>query len=424
MGWGGAVYAESCDLTITDCTFAGNQVESWSCDGCSYAGGGAIYAELGTASLTRCLFLDNAAVSENIGSGNFAEGGAALLRVGGLTLTECVFRGNEARSTSDPQLSAWGNEAYGGALACRSAVLDNCVFENNGVLCDGNPDGNIGAGGALHAADAIVTGCLFIDNAVVGGGSRPDGAVRSLRAEDRAEGGGAAVAGGSRFTRSTFSRNSAATGGAAIHLRDGGVVLIDNTIVAFSQTPAAILCSGGTRPELTCSDVFGNAGGDWVGCIADQAGSSGNLAADPLFCQPAIGNYTLDAASPCAEDNAPASCGLIGALGVGCGVVAVPAGDSPAAPRLVRVYPNPLDGDAVLEWRSDAGGAQHARLYDLAGRVILARDLGSRAAGTHRLAWSDLTRGVSLPAGVYFLAIDPPGGSTSREQALRVIVTR
>jgi hypothetical protein len=68
---------------------------------------------------------------------------------------------------------------------------------------------------------------------------------------------------------------------------------------------------------LTCCDVYGNAGGDWVGYIADQAGINGNFSADPLFCDTANGDLHIFNASPCAPANN--SCGvLIGALDVGC----------------------------------------------------------------------------------------------------------
>jgi hypothetical protein len=68
-------------------------------------------------------------------------------------------------------------------------------------------------------------------------------------------------------------------------------------------------------------DLFGNAGGDWTGCIAGQEKGDGNLALDPLFCDMANGILTLDAVSPCAPGNS-GDCDLIGALPVDCGVQA------------------------------------------------------------------------------------------------------
>ena len=68
---------------------------------------------------------------------------------------------------------------------------------------------------------------------------------------------------------------------------------------------------------LTCCDIYDNEGGDWIGVIASQATSNGNFSADPLFCDTLIGDYGLYVDSPCLSSG---ECGLIGAIGFGCGV--------------------------------------------------------------------------------------------------------
>ena len=72
-----------------------------------------------------------------------------------------------------------------------------------------------------------------------------------------------------------------------------------------------------SEPVLSCCDVYGNVGGDWVGCIASQAGVQGNVALDPLFCNRLEEDLRLCSGSPC-EPGQSSGCGLIGALGVGC----------------------------------------------------------------------------------------------------------
>ena len=68
---------------------------------------------------------------------------------------------------------------------------------------------------------------------------------------------------------------------------------------------------------------YGNSGGDWVGCIADQDGINGNFCEDPLFCDPTSGDFTLDRSSSCLPGNHPSGedCGLIGALEQACGAI-------------------------------------------------------------------------------------------------------
>jgi len=89
------------------------------------------------------------------------------------------------------------------------------------------------------------------------------------------------------------------------------------TIVAFSASGRGVYTHDAI---LTCCDIYGNAGGDWVGEIASQYGINGNISYDPLFCDPENLDFTLHADSPCAPFSPPnPECDLIGAWPVGCG---------------------------------------------------------------------------------------------------------
>jgi hypothetical protein len=92
---------------------------------------------------------------------------------------------------------------------------------------------------------------------------------------------------------------------------------VSNSIIAQNLGPA-VLCTGTEIPQISCSDIWGNTGGDWVGCVAPQATEPGNISLDPLFCGDGNGTatYTLMEISPCAAANS--ACGQIGALGVDC----------------------------------------------------------------------------------------------------------
>jgi hypothetical protein len=56
---------------------------------------------------------------------------------------------------------------------------------------------------------------------------------------------------------------------------------------------------------LSCCDLFGNAGGDYVGRIGGQIGIDGNFSADPAFCDTLNGDFTLGDCSPCLPGNHP-----------------------------------------------------------------------------------------------------------------------
>jgi hypothetical protein len=94
-------------------------------------------------------------------------------------------------------------------------------------------------------------------------------------------------------------------------------ITLDNTIIAFNGDCAAVL--GGSSMTLSCCNLYGNGGGDWVDGIEDQYGVRGNISEDPIFCDPEGGDLTLRSDSPCAPFTTPnEDCDLIGALPVGC----------------------------------------------------------------------------------------------------------
>lgn len=198
-----------------------------------------------------------------------------------------------------------------------SVSIYNCIFAFN--------QGNYG--GAVSAqfdCTLIVTGCLFDrNNSVLGAGLYLFGG-----------GGWISTA---TVSNCTFTRNSAtaggwdAAGGGAFVYGSGLHASFANCLFAFNAQGAAI----GTDPSspvgqlsVTCTDIFGNAGGDWVNIVAGQAGVSGNLSADPEFCDLiGSGDFALRSDSPCAPGNHPDGwdCGLIGALDVGCEAVSAEA---------------------------------------------------------------------------------------------------
>ena len=129
-------------------------------------------------------------------------------------------------------------------------------------------------------------------------------------------GGGLYCEGSVTLTGCTFSGNSAVSCGSAIFCWSPSVVT--NCVFYGNRGSSAVAGS----PTLTCCNIYGNPGGDWVGDIADQYGVNGNFSEDPLFClennpsEP----YSLHGGSPCLPENSP--CGqLVGAFGQGCEAV-------------------------------------------------------------------------------------------------------
>jgi hypothetical protein len=120
-----------------------------------------------------------------------------------------------------------------------------------------------------------------------------------------------------RLMSCTLALNSAALQGGGVSGASNTHFVLENSIIAFSTSGEGVHCHPSSSAELVCCDIYGNAGGDYFGCIADQLGQNGNISEDPLFCDPPAWDFTIRSDSPCAPDSNP-ECGLIGALPVGC----------------------------------------------------------------------------------------------------------
>jgi len=139
-------------------------------------------------------------------------------------------------------------------------------------------------------------------------------------------GSGMASCGYAILNNCTFYNNATVNG---YQLTSGGYgnVAVYNTIIAFGGNAGAVY-SDPACIQISCSNIYGNTGGDWTGFIAGGLGNNGNISEDPLFCGAPAGMFSLNTLSPCAARNNP-ECGQVGAFDVGCGdsisVVDVPA---------------------------------------------------------------------------------------------------
>jgi predicted outer membrane repeat protein len=285
--FGGAILCEGgSSPSIRSCLFMGNRGSAVVC-----AGGAA-------AEFEECVFVQNQGW----------DGGAAASNSSSPAFRRCTFQGNSAE---------WAGGAFHGHAS--AAAFSECEFTGNTAPLSG-------AAQLIFGGSYDFTDCRFRENS-----AQEHGAVLVFFCT-------------ARLTRCTFAQNTAAYAGAAIssgkmsytYLANctfwgngaaGGTLFLGerestltNCIIAFgTQGPAM----GDYGPsQLSCCDIFGNAGGDWVGYIAGQFGVQGNIAADPLFCDPENGDFTLDVDSPCAPFSpAHPECDLAGAWPTGCGAV-------------------------------------------------------------------------------------------------------
>ncbi|MCK4547914.1 MAG: C10 family peptidase [Candidatus Eisenbacteria sp.] len=224
----------------------------------------------------------------------------------------------------------------------------------------------------------------------------------------------------------TFFGNGAEGEGAGVACDNGSTPNLDHSIVAFSTDGEAVYCDGGATASLQCCDIHGNAGGDWVGCIASQYGTNGNFDSDPLFCNAANGNLAVFEDSPCARDNSGEDCGMIGALGVGCTGTPVAELGETGAPvlGLLTNVPNPFNPTTEITY-SVQGGVEPSgvllRVYNCQGQRVRTLLDAPQPGGTYTVTWDGKDEdGAPVASGVYFCHLSSRGkGRTARMVLLK-----
>jgi predicted outer membrane repeat protein len=461
FGSGGGVYCEECAPTIQNCVFTDNwcsvdggglcclatdaTINTCEFDGNhAYAGGGffcGIEAASGFPKVELCTFSGNSA-------DNHGGGACCGILNGRARFADCVFTENTSSHN-------------GGGLDCRNSCeprIRRCTFEDNIAVDSG---GGIGladhadaiiedcdfvgnaatSGGGLNCrwdSSADLSGCTFSDNfAVTGGGaschnygydtSTSASFSTCVFAGNSAEQNGGGIANSDSCSmlliRCTLSQNSAIMAGGAAYCSTGGNVQLSHSIIAFSVDGEAVACSGGAA-NLLCCDVYGNEGGDWVGCIAGQYGISYNFSMDPEFCNVYTGDYSIAAGSPCAPDNPPVGCGLVGALDIGCSFAAVPETEMelPNDVCLRPNVPNPFNPITQISYGIPAG-AGHSRaalnIYDALGRQVRTLVEEDRAPGIYHVVWDGTnSQGHRVASGVYFCRLMWNGETRTQRMVL------
>ncbi|MBN2172352.1 MAG: right-handed parallel beta-helix repeat-containing protein, partial [Candidatus Krumholzibacteriota bacterium] len=342
--------------------------------------------------------------------------GECVIDCEGLGRAFTFHSGEDSTSVLEGVTITNGLEWDGGAVACvagSSPMLRDCVFLDNDATDDG---------GAVYCSDGsspVLDHCVLSGNASGDDGgalacqnsSSPQvryGVFHANQAGDLA--GAVHLLSGSApaICASTFAANtSGSTAAGAFYCWNGSAATLTDCIIAFSDAGAAVCCAGdGPYPVLTCCDVFGNAGGDWTGCIADQADLNGNLCADPRFCDLDTGDLTLAANSPCLPEGN--DCGvLMGALGEGCPATPVPEDGVPVAAFLAQNAPNPFNPVTEIRFGLPAPAAVTLTVFDVAGRRVRRLLAGEiLPAGVHRVVWQGRDdTGRPLASGVYLYRI-------------------
>ncbi len=293
---GGGMLCDASSPTVRSCVFSGNTAQR---------GGGMRCQNASSPTIGSCIFFGNLATA----------GGGMHCRESSPTVTGCTFSGNYVGGAAGGMYCGPGS----------SPTVINCTFSGNSA--DYSTGGGMYCTFSPYYFPPTVSNCTFSGNSAVWGGGLGCDVSSPMISDCTFSGNSVDDRGGAIFcydssptvNHCTFFENSALEG-AGVDCFEFSRPLVENTIIAFSPVGEAIYCVSGSGVTLTCCDVYGNAGGDWVGCIADQLGINGNFSACPSFCNVAGGDFHLCDESPCAPGNHPDGydCGLIGAWPVGC----------------------------------------------------------------------------------------------------------
>jgi Dockerin type I domain/Chlamydia polymorphic membrane protein (Chlamydia_PMP) repeat len=240
--------------------------------------GGAIFCDLSSPTITQCIFEDNT---------DAQNGGAIYCRGSNMNIIECEFRNNVAEQAACIYIDETDK-----AVGYYEVNINTCLMEGNSA------EGS-NAGAILISPDSItvnISSSVFYNN-IAGRGD----AI-------------CAFGGTVNLHECTIVGNRGPGSGILLF---NAVLSIDNSIIAYGKMGPAIGCSSDFTIDINCTDIFGNAGGDWVDGISHLRNLNGNLHVNPLFCNAATGDFTLFSHSPCLQGNN--ECGIqMGALGEGC----------------------------------------------------------------------------------------------------------
>lgn len=365
---GGGMHLNGWRGVIENCLFTQNEATL----------GGGVWGLHSPATFVSCDFVSNLATTG---------GGAFFNSSHGLEFHGCRFFLNIA-------------DSHGGGIQLDEAntQFHSCVFSRNVA--------EWGGGAHVYLAAGHFYDCLFFCNVALatnvggGGGLRGVGTVLTV-------------------SGCTFYGNYAALYGGGLEVSNGTEGVVERTLIVFSTGGGAARRAGDTDILCTCTNMYGNAGGDWGLGFDGFYGVEGNIAANPFLCDPEEDVFTVDGTSPCLPENNDCNV-LIGAFGEGCELTSVADPGSLGFSSLEPNVPNPFNPTTRILFTLRKAGTVTLKVYDLSGKLV--RTLSDRreyAAGQHSITWDGRNEASSaVPSGAYFCCLEAAGSSAVQKMML------
>jgi hypothetical protein len=298
----------------------------------------------------------------------------------------------------------------GGVFIVQSnnVLIEDCQFSNNtsvssgaaiqyhqgstGKIVDTIVENNVsGYSGVIYVFDSEVhlENCLVVNNT-----SNNEGIFFSY-------------GGKSRISNSTFYNNTISNTGGAIGLGYSDTVFVINSIV-YNNNPASFYMAANEQWEPIVIDYTDAEGGESAvinGNISEVIWGDGNIDANPLFCNPDSGGYTLAENSPCVGTGQDGV--NMGALDVGCEpILLIEIDPIPEKFTLYQNYPNPFNPITTLRYDLPKQSHVNIVIYNMLGRQVRTLINQTQEAGFKSMTWdANDDRGKPASAGIYLYTI-------------------
>ncbi|NQT97536.1 MAG: T9SS type A sorting domain-containing protein [Candidatus Marinimicrobia bacterium] len=372
---GGGMSVETSNIEIDNCVFANNQATNsdWG------SGGGLQYRQLDSTAtynvvITNCIF-DNNIANGSAGGANFQTGyedSSGLV----ITIENCAFINNMADSRGGIRIDGLNTNFQ----------INNCDFTGNQV--------NRHTSALWLGSDitGIISNSSFFEN------------ISSLGIDEYNKNGAVMVVNANvDFINCTFADNDADLA-SGLNIGGGGIATLTNSIFWGNfPEPINVVSWEGVAGVLTVnfSDVQDGIDSIYVDSLAILNWGEGNIDANPLFCNPDSGDYTIAENSPCAGTGENGE--NIGAADIGCGPMSIFNGNStiPNKFTLYQNFPNPFNPITQISYQIPELSFVNLSIFNINGKLVSTLVNEQVQAGNYSVKWD----AEDFSSGVYFYKI-------------------
>ena len=382
---GGGIQALSSDLRIENCVFQNNEalVSNW-------ARGGAIGFNNMDSALTNTVTIRNSRFENNFAA-NY--GGGVAFKTSGkdssgldLLIENCDFINNTSGG-----IGGFIIEAYERSFEVTTISIEG--LNTNFEIINCNFSGDVNTAEAVSAfiinrAKGQLRRCLFLP-----AGNEKEGEIHRavhLGTSSTIE-----------FMNCTIIKNDLNDFHNVV-ITAGSKVKIENSILwgGDKQIHLKNLYGMGGTLNIDYSDVQNGVNAVLIDSLSLLNWDDGNIAENPMFCDPENFDYHIKEGSPCIGSGENGQ--DMGKFGAGCTIVNVEEIQVETFDLHLANYPNPFNNSTVIEFNNPEAGPVDLKIYDIQGRLVKTLKNKFLETGNFKVMWNG-TNDYNTPvsSGIY-----------------------